>query len=169
MEKTHIKNLLYIKKCISYLTIENKEEIPKELQKNMNGYIFGCDICQDVCPWNRFSKPHKEEKFLPNQEIKKYRKKDWIEKLDEPRGALVASVADGSPSDKAGIKAGDIILEFDNEKIKVMKELPIIVARTEVGKKVDVKIWRNKREIIKIVTLGRLETSRAVRQDIGLF
>ena len=82
-----------------------------------------------------------------------------IEKLDEPRGALVASVADGSPSDKAGIKAGDIILEFNNEKIKVMKELPIIVARTEVGKKVDVKIWRNKREIIKIVTLGRLETS----------
>ncbi|MDA9678331.1 Do family serine endopeptidase [Candidatus Pelagibacter sp.] len=82
-----------------------------------------------------------------------------IEKLDEPRGALVASVADGSPSDKAGIKAGDIILEFNNEKIKEMKELPIIVARTEVGKKVDVKIWRNKKEIIKKVTLGRLETS----------
>ena len=82
-----------------------------------------------------------------------------IEKLDEPRGALVASVADGSPSDKAGIKAGDIILEFNNEKIKVMKELPIIVARTEVGKKVDVKIWRNKKEIVKKVILGRLETS----------
>ncbi len=82
-----------------------------------------------------------------------------VEKLDQPRGALVASVADGSPSDKAGIKAGDIILEFNNEKIKVMKELPIIVARTEVGKKVDVKIWRNKKEIIKKVTLGRLETS----------
>ena len=82
-----------------------------------------------------------------------------IEKLDKPRGALVASVADGSPSDKAGIEAGDIILEFNNEKIKVMKELPIIVARTEVGKKVDVKIWRNKKEIIKKVILGRLETS----------
>ena len=71
------------KKCISYLTIENKKSIPKELQKNMNGYIFGCDICQDVCPWNRFSKPHKEEKFLPNQEIKKYRKKDWVELTEE--------------------------------------------------------------------------------------
>jgi len=71
----------------------------------------------------------------------------------------VASVADGSPSDKAGIKAGDIILEFNGEKIKEMKELPIIVARTEVGKKVDVKVWRNKREITKKVTLGRLETS----------
>ena len=79
--------------------------------------------------------------------------------LNKPRGALVASVADGSPSDKAGIKAGDIILEFNNEIINEMKELPIIVARTEVGKKVDVKIWRNKKEIIKKVTLGRLETS----------
>ena len=82
-----------------------------------------------------------------------------VEKLDKPRGALVASVADGSPSDKAGIKSGDIILEFNNEKIKEMKELPIIVARTEVGKKVEVKIWRNKKEIIKKVILGRLETS----------
>ena len=82
-----------------------------------------------------------------------------VEKLDEPRGALVASVAQKSPSDKAGIKAGDIILEFNGEKIQEMKELPIIVARTEVGKKVKVKIWRNKKEIIKTVTLGRLETS----------
>ena len=82
-----------------------------------------------------------------------------VEKLDKPRGALVASVADNSPSDKAGVKAGDIILEFNGEKIKEMKELPIIVARTEVGKKVKVKIWRNKKEIIKNITLGRLETS----------
>jgi serine protease Do len=82
-----------------------------------------------------------------------------VEKLDEPRGALVASVAPNSPSEKAGVKAGDIILEFNDEKIGEMKELPIIVARTEVGKKVKVKIWRNKKEIIKTVTLGRLETS----------
>jgi serine protease Do len=82
-----------------------------------------------------------------------------IEKLDEPRGALVTSVAKNSPSDKAKIKAGDIILEFNGEKIQQMKELPIIVAKTKVGKKVDVKIWRNKKEIIKKVTLGRLETS----------
>ena len=59
-----------------------------------------------------------------------------VEKLDEPRGALVASVAENSPSDKAGVKAGDIILEFNGEKIKQMKELPIIVAKTEVGKRV---------------------------------
>ena len=82
-----------------------------------------------------------------------------VEKLDEPRGALVASVAQNSPSEKAGVKAGDIILEFNGEKIEEMKELPIIVARTEVGKKVKVKIWRNKKEIIKTITLGRLETS----------
>jgi len=82
-----------------------------------------------------------------------------VEKLDKPRGALVASVAQNSPSDKAGVKAGDIILEFNGEKIGEMKELPIIVARTEVGKKVKVKIWRNKKEIIKTITLGRLETS----------
>ena len=82
-----------------------------------------------------------------------------VEKLDEPRGALVASVAQNSPSDKAGVKAGDIILEFDGQRIQEMKELPIIVARTKVGKKVNVKIWRNKKEILKIITLGRLETS----------
>ena len=82
-----------------------------------------------------------------------------IEKLDKPRGALVASVAQNSPSEKAGVKAGDIILEFNGEVIGEMKELPIIVARTEVGKKVKVKIWRNKKEIIKSITLGRLETS----------
>tara|TARA_A100001011_G_scaffold314510_1_gene332672 strand:+ start:531 stop:1937 length:1407 start_codon:yes stop_codon:yes gene_type:complete len=82
-----------------------------------------------------------------------------VENLDEPRGALVVSVAEKSPSDKAGVKAGDIILEFDGERIQEMKELPIIVARTEVGKKVQVKIWRNKKEIIKTITLGRLETS----------
>jgi len=82
-----------------------------------------------------------------------------VEKLDKPRGALVASVAESSPSKKAGIKAGDIILEFDGEKINEMKELPMIVAKTEVGKKVKVIIWRDKKEIIKTVTLGRLETS----------
>ncbi len=82
-----------------------------------------------------------------------------VENLDEPRGALVASVAPNSPSEKAGVKSGDIILEFNGEIIGQMKELPIIVARTEVGKKVKVKIWRNKKELTKTITLGRLETS----------
>ncbi len=82
-----------------------------------------------------------------------------VENLNAPRGALVASVAENSPSEKAGVKAGDIILEFDGKKIKEMKELPVIVAKTKVGKKVKVKIWRNKKEIEKTILLGRLETS----------
>lgn len=82
-----------------------------------------------------------------------------VEKLDEPRGALVASVAENSPSEKAGIKAGDIILEFNGVRINQMKELPAIVAKTKVGKNVKVKIWRNQRELTKNVLLGRLETS----------
>ena len=88
-----------------------------------------------------------------------------VEKLDEPRGALVASVAEKSPSDKAGIKAGDIILEFNGTKIDEMKELPKIVAQTEVGKTVNVKIWRNKKEIDKKIKLGRLETSSDFKEE----
>jgi serine protease Do len=88
-----------------------------------------------------------------------------VEKLDVPRGALVASVAEKSPSEKAGIKAGDIILEFNGTKIKEMKELPKIVAQTEVGKTVDVKIWRNKKEITKKIKLGRLETSEDFKEE----
>ena len=88
-----------------------------------------------------------------------------IEKLDEPRGALVASVAEKSPSDKAGIKAGDIILEFNGTKINEMKELPKIVAQTEVGKTVEVKVWRNKKEITKKIKLGRLETSDDFKEE----
>ena len=86
-------------------------------------------------------------------------------KLDKPRGALVASVADGSPSDKGGIKDGDVILEFDGKLINEMKELPKIVAETEVGKNVVVKVWRNKKEITKSIVLGRLETSEFAEQN----
>ena len=71
------------KKCISYLTIENKENIPEELNGLMNNSIFGCDVCQDVCPWNKNSKPHKEKEFLPKNDLKKLRKKDWMELTEE--------------------------------------------------------------------------------------
>jgi epoxyqueuosine reductase len=57
-------------KCISYLTIEYRKELPDEYQSKMNGWIFGCDICQDVCPWNRFSTPHSEERFNPSEQLK---------------------------------------------------------------------------------------------------
>jgi len=88
-----------------------------------------------------------------------------VEKLDRPRGALVASVAENSPSDKAGIKAGDIILEFNGILIKEMKELPKIVAQTEVGKTVEVKVWRNEKELTKKIKLGRLETSEDFKTE----
>ncbi len=87
-----------------------------------------------------------------------------VEKLDRPRGALVASVAKGSPSDEAGIKSGDIILEFNGVLINEMKELPKIVAQTKVGKIVNIKVWRNKKEISKKIKLGRLETSEDFKQ-----
>ena len=52
-------------RCISYLTIELKDEIPAEFSDKMEGWAFGCDICQQVCPWNRFSTPHNEPQFAP--------------------------------------------------------------------------------------------------------
>ena len=66
-------------KCISYFTIELKEEIPSAVKGKFENWIFGCDICQDVCPWNRFSKPHHEQKFEPNTDLKKMTKSDWRE------------------------------------------------------------------------------------------
>ncbi len=66
-------------KCISYLTIELKDEIGEEFQGKMQDWIFGCDICQDVCPWNRFSVPNTELKFEPKEELLHYTKKDWQE------------------------------------------------------------------------------------------
>jgi len=83
-----------------------------------------------------------------------------VEQLDSPKGALVASVGDNSPANKAGIKPGDIILEFDGKDVDTMRTLPKIVALTEVGKNVIVKIWRNKKIISKKVLLGRLESSK---------
>ena len=82
-----------------------------------------------------------------------------VEKLKKPVGALVASVGQNSPADKAGIKAGDIILEFDGKKIDTMRTLPKVVANTKVGKSVELKVWRNKKSITKRLTLGRLESS----------
>ena len=70
-------------KCISYATIELKNEIPESFSNNMENWMFGCDICQDVCPWNRFSVPHNQEKFKPNHHLKSYTKQDWQELSQE--------------------------------------------------------------------------------------
>jgi len=82
-----------------------------------------------------------------------------VEKLEKPKGALVSSVSENSPADKAGIKAGDIILEFDGKKVNTMRTLPKLVAQAQVGKRVILKIWRNQKLIFKKVLLGRLESS----------
>ncbi len=70
-------------KCISYFTIELKENIPPEMKGKFDDWAFGCDICQDVCPWNKFSKPHKEPLFNPNPELLSMSKKDWEEITEE--------------------------------------------------------------------------------------
>ena len=70
-------------KCISYFTIELKEQFSSELKEDFNDWIFGCDICQDVCPWNKFSKPNNEPLFQPHEDLEHYKKKDWIEMTDE--------------------------------------------------------------------------------------
>lgn len=65
-------------RCISYLTIELKENIiPDKFQDKMENWMFGCDICQDVCPWNRFSKPHSESRFIPAEELFTMQQDDW--------------------------------------------------------------------------------------------
>jgi serine protease Do len=84
--------------------------------------------------------------------------------LKKTEGALVASVGEKSPADKAGIIAGDIILEFDGKKIETMRKLPKAVANTKVGKKVELKIWRNKKLISKNLKLGRLESSEEFKE-----
>lgn len=70
-------------KCISYYTIELKNNIPDYAKNTYDEWIFGCDICQDVCPWNRFSKPHQEPLFNPNDEFLSISKNDWIEMTKE--------------------------------------------------------------------------------------
>lgn len=70
-------------KCISYLTIELKNDIPTSFSNQMDDWMFGCDVCQDVCPWNRFSKPHSEPLFNPKPELLSNSKKDWEEITQE--------------------------------------------------------------------------------------
>ena len=66
-------------KCISYFTIELKDAIPESFKGKMDEWMFGCDVCQDVCPWNRFSKAHSEPLFDPHPELLSMTKKDWEE------------------------------------------------------------------------------------------
>lgn len=80
-------------KCISYFTIELKDNIPSEMKGKFNDWAFGCDICQDVCPWNKFSKAHSEPLFNPNQELLNFSKKEWEEITEETFRKVFANSA----------------------------------------------------------------------------
>lgn len=80
-------------RCISYLTIELKEAIPNEFQNKMDNWIFGCDVCQEVCPWNSFAQPHRESQFETNSAHQKTSAADWLEMTDE----VFSKVFSGSP------------------------------------------------------------------------
>ena len=80
-------------KCISYFTIELKENIPQEMKGKFDDWAFGCDVCQDVCPWNRFSKPHSEPLFNPNPELLSMTKKDWEEITEDTFRAVFKNSA----------------------------------------------------------------------------
>ncbi|MGN6397388.1 MAG: tRNA epoxyqueuosine(34) reductase QueG [Mucilaginibacter sp.] len=70
-------------RCISYLTIELKNEIPQEFTGRMDNWMFGCDVCQDVCPWNKFSVLHNEPAFMPHNELLSMSKNDWQELTED--------------------------------------------------------------------------------------
>ncbi len=80
-------------KCISYFTIELKKAIPETFKGSFNDWVFGCDICQDVCPWNRFSKPHAEPDFIPKEGLLEMDRREWMEITEE----VFESLFMGSP------------------------------------------------------------------------
>ena len=84
--------------------------------------------------------------------------------LSETKGAFIGGVSDGSPADKGGIKTGDIILEFDGQKINTMRNLPRVVANTKPNKSVSVKIWRDKKFVTKRLVLGRMESAKEFKK-----
>jgi epoxyqueuosine reductase len=101
------------RKCISYLTIEKKGEIPEEFIGIMNDWIFGCDICQDVCPWNSKAKMHSEKDFNPKPEILTYLKADW-EKLNQDEFKRIFSDSPLERTNFEGIKRNIEFLKNNN-------------------------------------------------------
>jgi epoxyqueuosine reductase len=101
-------------KCISYLTIELKEEIPTEFKGKMDNWVFGCDICQDVCPWNRFSIPHNNPEFIPNEALQNFTNADWEEITD----VVFGKVFKGSALQRAKVSGLRRNVQFvkDNSK-----------------------------------------------------
>ena len=100
-------------KCISYFTIELKDQFPNDLKKDFNDWIFGCDICQDVCPWNKFSIPNKEPLLNPKNEINQYSKKDWLELTDE----VFKFVFKETPLERTNFKGLKRNIQYANEQV----------------------------------------------------
>ena len=88
------------RKCISYLTIESKEDIPAEFKDKLNSRIFGCDICQDVCPWNKKIEPSEAEEFKPVEGLLEMKKQEWLD-LDKP---TYKKMFRGTAFERAGYK-----------------------------------------------------------------
>jgi epoxyqueuosine reductase len=99
-------------KCISYFTIELKEEIPNEVKGKFENWIFGCDICQDVCPWNSFSKPHHEEKFDSEPALEKMNRQDW----KEITGEVFEKIFKRSPVKRAKLEGLKRNIRFVDER-----------------------------------------------------
>ena len=95
-------------KCISYLTIELKENIPQDFKGKMDNWAFGCDVCQDVCPWNRFSKPHAEPLFSNQHNLQHWNEKEWQEITEE----VFKKVFKNSAVKRTGFKGLKRNLEF---------------------------------------------------------
>ena len=88
-----------------------------------------------------------------------------VANLDEPRGAFIGGVSEGSPAEKGGMKSGDIVLEFDGQKIKTMRNLPKVVANTPPNKRVALKVWRDKKIVTLKLTLGRMESAKEFKKQ----
>lgn len=99
-------------RCISYFTIELREEIPEQVQGKFDNWVFGCDICQEVCPWNRFSKPHREPLFEPEPGLMEMDEKEWTEITDE----VFQKVFNASAVKRTGFKGLKRNLEFLRKK-----------------------------------------------------
>jgi epoxyqueuosine reductase len=95
-------------KCISYFTIELEDAIPTEMKGKMGDWMFGCDVCQDVCPWNRFSHPHNEDKIKANPALLHMEQKDWEEITEE----VFKKTFTGSPLQRAGYEGIKRNLDF---------------------------------------------------------
>jgi epoxyqueuosine reductase len=99
-------------KCISYFTIELKEEIPADVKGKFENWIFGCDICQEVCPWNRFARPHREERFQPSAALEGMTSREWTEMTEE----IFEQVFKNSPVQRAKLSGLKRNIRFGQEQ-----------------------------------------------------